>query len=110
MPAMYLAGLPIPASDVLQLARLVDEPEPANRLESAYGRGARILALEIEERHALLRALEDGPPSAGVCVWPDAVGGTLALGSSGLRRRRPRWETERTVGGSPVSLGPTPLC
>jgi hypothetical protein len=44
MPPMYLAGLPISGTDVLELARLVDDPELAGRLETAYGREARILA------------------------------------------------------------------
>jgi hypothetical protein len=59
-PAMYLAGLPVPPSDVLELARLMDDPDLADRLETAYGRGARILALEVDERITILRALEDG--------------------------------------------------
>jgi len=57
---MYLAGLPVPPSDVLELARLMDDPDLADRLETAYGRGARILALEVDERITILRALEDG--------------------------------------------------
>jgi hypothetical protein len=32
MPAMYLAGLPIPGADVLELARLVNDPRLAERL------------------------------------------------------------------------------
>ena len=63
MPAMYLAGLPIPGPDVLELARLLDDQALAERLETAYGNGARILALEIDERLTILRALEDGPPN-----------------------------------------------
>ena len=38
-------------------------PGLAEKLETAYGRGARILALEIDERLTILRALEDGPPT-----------------------------------------------
>jgi|EndMetStandDraft_5_1072996.scaffolds.fasta_scaffold6899245_1 hypothetical protein len=34
MPAIYLAGHPVPGSDVLNLARLVDDPELADRLDS----------------------------------------------------------------------------
>ena len=64
MPAMYLAGLPIPGTDVLELAPLIDDQALAERLEPAYGNGARILALEIQERELILRALEDGPPTA----------------------------------------------
>lgn len=64
MPAMYLAGLPIPGSDVLELARLVDDPALVGRLETAFGRGARIFALEIDERETILRALDDLPTAA----------------------------------------------
>ena len=66
MPAMYVAGLPIPGPDVLELARLIDDQALAERLEIAYGNGARILALEIHERESILRALEDGPPIAAL--------------------------------------------
>ena len=66
MPAMYLAGLPIPGPDVLELARLIYDPELSDRLEVAYGRGARILALESGERLTILRALEDGPSTAAL--------------------------------------------
>ena len=64
MPAMYLAGLPIPGPDVLELARLIDDQVLAEKLETAYGRGARILALEIQERESILRALDDPPTKA----------------------------------------------
>jgi len=33
-------------------------------LETVYGRGARILALEIQERESILRALDDPPTKA----------------------------------------------
>lgn len=62
---MYLAGLPIPGPDVLELARLIDDQALTEKLETAYGRGARILALEIHERETLLRALDE-PPSAAL--------------------------------------------
>ena len=64
MPAMYLAGLPIPGPDVLELARLVNDSRLAERLETAYGDGARILALGIQERESILRALDDPPTRA----------------------------------------------
>lgn len=63
---MYLAALPIPGPDVLEFARLVDDQAVAERLETAYGSGARIRALEIQERESNIRALEDGPPSAAL--------------------------------------------
>ena len=64
MPAMYLARLPIAGTDVLELARLIDDQALAERLETAYGNGARILALEIQERESIVRALEDPPTKA----------------------------------------------
>jgi hypothetical protein len=61
---MYLAGYPVPPNDVLELARLVDDPALADRLETAYGNGARILALEITERETILQALDEPPTKA----------------------------------------------
>lgn len=63
MLSMFIAGLPIPGADVLELARLLDDQPLADRLETAYGNGARVLALEIDERLTILCALEDGPPT-----------------------------------------------
>ena len=69
VPAMYLAGLPIPGRDVLELARLVNDARLAERLETAYGNGARILALEIQERESILSRTDHpqarSPSSAG---------------------------------------------
>ena len=59
MPAMYVAGLPIPGPDVLELARLVDGDPLADRLESAYGRDVRVFGLDVRERELLLRTLDD---------------------------------------------------
>jgi len=64
LPAIYLAGIPIPARLVLELARAFRDAElvdTAERLEGAYDREARIVALEISDREAILRALEDPP-------------------------------------------------
>ena len=47
---------------ILELARLVDDDALANRLESAYGRDVKVLALDIPERETIIRALEDPPP------------------------------------------------
>ncbi len=58
MATIFLAGYPIPDRDVLELARLVGDPDLANRLEGAYSREARIVALEINDRELILRALE----------------------------------------------------
>lgn len=41
-------------------------PFLASRLETVHERGAKILALEIEERHTLLQALETGPASTAL--------------------------------------------
>jgi hypothetical protein len=59
---MYLAGIPVRDQAVLDLARLVDDPLLADRLEAAHRREARILALEISERETIIRALDDAPP------------------------------------------------
>ena len=62
--SIYLAGIPIPARLVLELARALRDAElvdTAERLEGAYDREARIVALEISDREAILRALEDPP-------------------------------------------------
>lgn len=58
---MYLAGVPVRDQAILDLARLVDDPLLAAKLEGAYGRGAKILALEIPERETIFAALDDPP-------------------------------------------------
>jgi hypothetical protein len=64
MPAMYLAGLPIPGPDVLELARLVNDPSLADKLETAYGRAARLLALDVPDGKTIMWALDDPPSKA----------------------------------------------
>ena len=59
--SIFLAGIPLRDDALLELARLVDDPALAEKLETAYGRGVRILALEISERETILAALEDPP-------------------------------------------------
>jgi hypothetical protein len=59
---MHLAGVPVRDELVLELARLVDDEELANKLERAYGREVKVLALDIPERETILRALDDPPP------------------------------------------------
>ena len=59
---IYLAGIPVQDEAVLALARLVDDPELAERLESAYGRETKMLALTISKRVTILTALEEAPP------------------------------------------------
>jgi hypothetical protein len=56
-----LAGIPVSGDAILELARLVDDPALATKLEDAYGRDVKILALEIRERETILAALEDPP-------------------------------------------------
>lgn len=61
---MFIAGYPVPGPDVLELARLVNDPDLAERLESAYGRQVRVFALDIPEREAMIWALNDPPTKA----------------------------------------------
>ncbi len=61
---MFLAGIPVRDELILELARLVDDPELADRLETAHGREAKVLALDIPELETIIRALEDPPPGA----------------------------------------------
>jgi hypothetical protein len=59
---VQLAGIPIPDSDVLELARLLGgtgEPDLAARLEEAWESETRVIALTIPERETILRALDD---------------------------------------------------
>jgi len=58
---MQLAGIPIRDEAVLELARLVDDPLLAGKLEAAYERETKILALTISERETILAVLEDPP-------------------------------------------------
>jgi hypothetical protein len=46
----------------LELARLVDDPALAERLEQNYGRMTKVLALTIPDRETIIRALDDAPP------------------------------------------------
>ena len=79
---MWLAGIPVADKTVLQLAASLREAElvdTAERLERAYDREARIVALDVTDREAILRVLEECPdgllelrttPSAGACLAP----------------------------------------
>ena len=61
---MMLAGLPVPAEVVEQLAflaRLAGADELADRLELALDNQVKLLALSLDERALLLSALEDPP-------------------------------------------------
>ena len=58
---VFVAGIPIRDEAVLELARLVDDPELATKLEENYSRGTKVLALTIPERETILAALDDPP-------------------------------------------------
>ena len=58
---MMLAGIHVRDEAILELARLVDEPDLASKLEANYSRGTKVLALTIPERTTILAALEDPP-------------------------------------------------
>ena len=57
---MMLAGLRVPNDSVRELAALVDEPT-ATELRNALERKTAIVALTIEDRERILRALDDPP-------------------------------------------------
>ncbi len=61
---MWLAGIPVADKAVLQLAASLRQAElvdTAEILERAYDREARIVALEVTDREAILRVLEECP-------------------------------------------------
>ena len=61
---MWLAGIPVADRAVLRLAASLRQAElvdTAERLERAYDREARIVALDITDREAILRVLEECP-------------------------------------------------
>jgi hypothetical protein len=63
---MQLAGTPVADRDVLELARLAREVGfnyLAEKLEMAYDRETRVLALTIDEREMIIRTLDDPPES-----------------------------------------------
>lgn len=57
---MMLAGIRVRDDDVRELAGLVDEPT-ATVLPTAIERETMILALSIDDRERILRALDDPP-------------------------------------------------
>jgi hypothetical protein len=59
---MFLAGIPIRDEIVLEVATLVGDPELAAKLERAVDRDVSVLALTLEERHAICDALGEHPP------------------------------------------------
>ncbi len=65
---LWLAGIPVADKAVLHLAASLREADlifTAERLERAYDREARIVALDIPDREAILRVLEDCPEELG---------------------------------------------
>jgi hypothetical protein len=58
---MHLAGVPLRDDLVLELARLVHDDQLATKLEDAWGRKVKILALDIPERETITRALAYPP-------------------------------------------------
>jgi len=59
---MFLAGIPIRDEFVLEVAKLVGDPELAAKLERAVDRDVSVLALTLDERLAILDALGEHPP------------------------------------------------
>ena len=65
---MFLAGQPVPDACVLELARRLKAAqfdELADRLEAAWCREVKVFALEVDDREAILRVLEDGSDGFG---------------------------------------------
>ncbi|HEU0057700.1 MAG TPA: hypothetical protein VFQ08_10610 [Gaiella sp.] len=58
---MFVAGLSVRDDLILELARLVDEAELAQRLERAYSNRIRVLGPNLPDRATILAALEDPP-------------------------------------------------
>jgi hypothetical protein len=88
---MMLAGLPVAADAVAELATLVRDvgaDELADRLDRALSDEVKLLALTLDERALLLAALEDPPqelPSCARSCSPTTSGGA-PKGSTELRR------------------------
>ncbi len=69
---IHLAGVPLRDELVLELARLVDDDELSSRLETAYGRMTKVLALTIAERETIIRGstmLHRGSRSSAPCCY-----------------------------------------
>jgi hypothetical protein len=61
-----LAGLTVPDKEVLELAGIVRSAgfvDLGEKLETAYDRETKVLALTIDEREMLIRSLDDPPES-----------------------------------------------
>ena len=68
---MFLAGVPVKSSLVLELAARVKDPELARRLEHGVKRDLIVVRIHVDERADLLKALED--PPAGLEAVRDAL-------------------------------------
>ena len=66
---VFLAGVPVPDARVLELARRLADAElaaTADKLDTALAPGnPGALALDVADREAILRVLEDGPAEFG---------------------------------------------
>jgi hypothetical protein len=81
---MMLAGLFVRPELVRELAELVYEPT-ASVLELALDRKIAVVALTIEDRERILRALDDPPPgsrSFAACCFASTSGGCMRGWSS----------------------------
>jgi len=58
---VFVAGIRLRNEAVLELARLIDDPNLATKLEDAHRREVKVLALTIPERETILAALDDAP-------------------------------------------------
>jgi hypothetical protein len=60
---VFLAGLQVPDARVLELARRLTVAgfyDLGDRLEDAWRRDVKVLGLDVADREAILRVLEDG--------------------------------------------------
>ena len=76
---MFLAGVNLSNDALLELARLVNGDELADRLEETYGSGVHVLGLTNVERETILRR-----PAGLAC-------GFASRSDPGARRPRTRW-------------------
>ena len=84
---MWLAGLPVADRAVLELTRRLRKNEldaTAERLERACDREAKIVALDITDREAILRVLEDCPDEPDRAACHARAGARLAAAREGL--------------------------
>ncbi len=96
---MWLAGIPLADNAVLWLAASLREAElvdTAERLERAYDREARIVALDVPDREAILRVLQDCPRGDAGAAGDATPGARLAatrgarLAGTAVSRPSPR--------------------